>query len=120
MGILSLVARILLSPKGKLVIERRLWEREKLFDCIAAMVLRCEALQEGERVGVEGERIGVEGERGGVEGERVGVEGERGSLHPVCCAIGPGMEGVEILAQVKPVADLMSMLNLTPFCIIGE
>ena len=113
MGILSLVARILLSPKGKLVIERRLWEREKLFDCIAAMVLRCEALQEGERVGVEGERVGV-------EGERVGVEGERGSLHPVCCAIGPGMEGVEILAQVKPVADLMSMLNLTPFCIIGE
>eukprot|EP00731_Ephydatia_muelleri_P018742 Em0011g782a len=32
---------IFLSPKGKLIIERRLWEREKLFDSIAAMVLRC-------------------------------------------------------------------------------
>lgn len=93
MGIVYHIARIFLSPKGKLIIERRLWEREKLFDSIAAMVLRCEALQGG---------------------------GGAFCSHPVWYVTGPDTEGVVCLAQGKPVVDLASMLSLTPFCIIGE
>ena len=95
------VARILLSPKHKWTIERHLWEKEKLFDSIAALVLQCEASFCG---------------GGGENGEEVYCH------FPMLCNIhaGPDIEGIAYLIQKNAVGDLMSLLNLTPFCIIGE
>eukprot|EP00731_Ephydatia_muelleri_P023693 Em0015g1276a len=64
---------LLLSPKKKLIIEKNIWVKEKLFDSIAALVLQC-----------------------------------------------PSLEGVTSLTQKCAVADLTSVLNPTPFCIIGD
>ena len=92
MDILYHVARLLLSPKKKLIIEKNIWEKEKLFDSIAALVLQCEAFKWWN--------------------------------HSKCTLYltfaGPSLEGVTSLTQKCAVADLMSVLNPTPFCIVGE